>query len=79
LTEVGGQPWTIYPNPGANGSLQLRGPVRAGLSVTLYNVLGMPLQRWENEAVLVEGLAPGVYIFVLEEAGVHVSLRALVN
>jgi hypothetical protein len=47
--------------------------------VTLYNVLGMPLQRWENEAVLVEGLAPGVYIFVLEEAGVHVSLRALVN
>ncbi|NDD50766.1 MAG: T9SS C-terminal target domain-containing protein, partial [Flavobacteriia bacterium] len=79
LTESGGQEWTIYPNPGVNHSLQLHGPVRSGLSVTLYNVLGMPLQRWENEAVLVEGLAPGVYIFVLEEAGQHVSLRALVN
>jgi hypothetical protein len=79
LTEFGGKEWAIYPNPGLNQSLQLHGPIRSGLKVTLYNVLGMPLQRWENEAVLVEGLAPGVYIFVLEEAGVHVSLRALVN
>lgn len=79
LDEKGGFQWAVYPNPGVNHSLQLNGPIRTGLTVTLYNLLGMPIQHWENEVARAEGLAPGVYIFVLEEEGQRVSLRALLN
>lgn len=81
-TEQLGSDWSVYPNPVNRGeNVVIDVHHRQGASVTLYSIVGVPVQQFEifpgHNQISMRGINPGVY--VMRATGRHSALLFIVQ